>query len=120
MFLLKLVRMSFGSAGCQPGPSQQEELQALAALGSIAPFMLADYMFCQGNNCLLLLLDLCVGAGRSLCSSFILCFAATNTFLPLLNRRHRRRRHQGSDEMLYQNSEVGDVSGRPVCEPGSL
>uniref|UniRef100_A0A4W6DST4 Cilia- and flagella-associated protein 69 ARM repeats domain-containing protein n=1 Tax=Lates calcarifer TaxID=8187 RepID=A0A4W6DST4_LATCA len=42
---------------------QQEELQlqALATLATIAPLMLEDYMSCQGNACLLLLLDWCVG-----------------------------------------------------------
>ncbi|XP_037548992.1 cilia- and flagella-associated protein 69-like [Nematolebias whitei] len=71
MFLLKLVKLPLVSAERQPGPSQQEELQlqALAALSSIAPFLLADYMSCQGNNCLLLLLDLCVGADVAASSS---------------------------------------------------
>nr|XP_046273935.1 cilia- and flagella-associated protein 69-like isoform X2 [Scatophagus argus] len=41
---------------------QQEELQllALATLATVAPLMLNDYMSCQGNTCLLLLLDWCV------------------------------------------------------------
>ncbi|XP_045915557.1 cilia- and flagella-associated protein 69-like isoform X2 [Micropterus dolomieu] len=41
---------------------QQEELQlqALATLATVAPLMLDDYMSCQGNACLLLLLDWCV------------------------------------------------------------
>lgn len=45
---------------------QQEELQlqALATLATIAPLMLEDYMSCQGNACLLLLLDWCVGQGE--------------------------------------------------------
>ncbi|XP_067907670.1 cilia- and flagella-associated protein 69-like [Heterodontus francisci] len=43
--------------------AQFEELQlhALAALISVAPVMVNDYMNCQGNTCLLLLLDWCVG-----------------------------------------------------------
>ncbi|XP_040909556.1 cilia- and flagella-associated protein 69-like [Toxotes jaculatrix] len=42
---------------------QQEELQlqALATLAAIAPLMLDEYMSCQGNACLLLLLDWCIG-----------------------------------------------------------
>uniref|UniRef100_A0A672IRI8 Cilia- and flagella-associated protein 69 ARM repeats domain-containing protein n=1 Tax=Salarias fasciatus TaxID=181472 RepID=A0A672IRI8_SALFA len=38
---------------------QREELQlqALATLNTVAPLMLDDYMSCQGNTCLLLLLD---------------------------------------------------------------
>ncbi|XP_029022275.1 cilia- and flagella-associated protein 69-like isoform X2 [Betta splendens] len=46
---------------------QQEELQlqALAAFSSIAPLMLDEYMCCQGNACLLLLLDWCTGKDAS-------------------------------------------------------
>ncbi|XP_024866374.1 cilia- and flagella-associated protein 69 isoform X2 [Kryptolebias marmoratus] len=64
MFLLKLV-----TSERQPGPpcwsaAQQEQLQlqALAVLGSVAPLMLEDFVSCQGNNRLLLLLDCCVGS----------------------------------------------------------
>ena len=48
-------------------PSQFEELQlqSLSALSSIAPLCINDYMTCQGNNRLLLLLDWCVGQGQS-------------------------------------------------------
>ncbi|XP_030644315.1 cilia- and flagella-associated protein 69 [Chanos chanos] len=40
---------------------QQEELQlqALATLASVAPLLLEDYMTCQGNTCLLMLLEWC-------------------------------------------------------------
>ncbi|MCI4381536.1 hypothetical protein PGIGA_G00253140 [Pangasianodon gigas] len=40
---------------------QQEELQlqALAALATVAPLMLDEYMACQANTCLLVLLDWC-------------------------------------------------------------
>ncbi|XP_019963469.2 cilia- and flagella-associated protein 69 isoform X4 [Paralichthys olivaceus] len=46
---------------------QQEELQlqALATLSTIAPLMLNDYMSCQGNARLLLLLDWCIGRDSS-------------------------------------------------------
>lgn len=42
--------------------SQQEELQlqALATLSTLAPLMLDDYIMCQANTCLLLLLDWCL------------------------------------------------------------
>lgn len=45
--------------------SQQEELQlhALATLSTLAPLMLDDYMMCQANTCLLLLLDWCLQEG---------------------------------------------------------
>jgi hypothetical protein len=47
-------------------PSQFEELQlqSLSALCTIAPLCINDYMTCQGNNRLLLLLDWCVGQGQ--------------------------------------------------------
>lgn len=45
--------------------SQQEELQlqALATLSTLAPLMLDDYIMCQANTCLLLLLDWCLQTG---------------------------------------------------------
>lgn len=48
--------------------AEQEELQlqALATLTTIAPLMLDDYMSCQGNTCLLLLLDWCIGQGQEI------------------------------------------------------
>ncbi|XP_058475446.1 cilia- and flagella-associated protein 69-like isoform X2 [Solea solea] len=50
------------SASRHWSPVQQEELQlqALATLSTIAPLILDDYMVCQGNTHLLLLLDWCV------------------------------------------------------------
>lgn len=44
---------------------QQEELQlqALAALATVAPLMLDEYMACQANTCLLMLLDWCTQQG---------------------------------------------------------
>ncbi|XP_046846055.1 cilia- and flagella-associated protein 69-like [Xenia sp. Carnegie-2017] len=46
-------------------PSQTEELQleSLSALCSIAPLCINDYLTCQGNNRLLLLLEWCIGQG---------------------------------------------------------
>lgn len=42
--------------------AQQEALQlhALATLATVAPLLLDDYLLCQGNSCLLLLLDWCI------------------------------------------------------------
>lgn len=44
---------------------QQEELQlqALAALATVAPLMQDEYMTCQANTCLLMLLDWCTQQG---------------------------------------------------------
>ncbi|XP_048085313.1 cilia- and flagella-associated protein 69-like isoform X2 [Alosa alosa] len=46
-------------------PVQQEELQlqALASLTTVAPLMLEEYMTCQANTCLLMLLEWCVQEG---------------------------------------------------------
>ncbi|XP_071378837.1 cilia- and flagella-associated protein 69-like [Centroberyx affinis] len=64
--LLTLVKPPAVSSEVQSGlrhwtSAQQEELQlqALATLATVAPLMLDDYMSCQGNTCLLLLLDWC-------------------------------------------------------------
>ncbi|XP_023831176.1 cilia- and flagella-associated protein 69 isoform X4 [Salvelinus sp. IW2-2015] len=64
--LLHLVKPTAAPPEGQSGPRnwtpvQQEELQlqALATLATVAPLMLDDYMTCQGNTCLLLLLEWC-------------------------------------------------------------
>lgn len=48
-------------------PIHQEALQlhALATLATVAPLLLDDYMLCQGNSCLLLLLDWCIKPGET-------------------------------------------------------
>ncbi|XP_031441920.1 cilia- and flagella-associated protein 69 [Clupea harengus] len=50
------------SSGRSWTPVQQEELQlqALATLATVAPLMLEEYMTCQANTCLLMLLEWCV------------------------------------------------------------
>lgn len=47
--------------------SQQEalQLQALTVLATVTPLMLDNYMACQGNTCLLLLLDWCARQGKA-------------------------------------------------------
>lgn len=45
------------------GQQEALQLQALTALATITPLMLDNYMSCQGNTCLLLLLDWCVRKG---------------------------------------------------------
>lgn len=69
--LLTLVKPPASSSEQRSGSRhwssvQQEELQlqALATLATIAPLMLDGYMSCQGNTCLLLLLDWCVRQGE--------------------------------------------------------
>ena len=48
-------------------PAQFEEIQlhALCALSTLCPMMIEDYMMCQGSTRLLLLLEWCVGSGKS-------------------------------------------------------
>lgn len=58
-------------------PAQFEELQlhALAALSTLGPLMIDEYMICQGSTRLLLLLEWCTGTGslQSIITSIILC-----------------------------------------------
>ncbi|XP_056597112.1 cilia- and flagella-associated protein 69-like isoform X2 [Triplophysa dalaica] len=44
------------------GQQEELQLQALATLSTLAPLMLDDYITCQANTCLLLLLDWCLHA----------------------------------------------------------
>ncbi|XP_067267132.1 cilia- and flagella-associated protein 69-like isoform X2 [Chanodichthys erythropterus] len=63
LMLLIKPRSSEAQSGRRSWTSSQQEelqLQALAALTSLAPLMLDDYMTCQANTCLLLLLDWCL------------------------------------------------------------
>jgi cilia- and flagella-associated protein 69 len=47
-------------------PAQQEEIQlhALAALCTLAPLMVDDYLACQGGTRLLLMLEWCIGNSK--------------------------------------------------------
>ncbi len=69
--LLTLVKPPAASSERRSGSRhwssvQQEELQlqALATLATVAPLLLDDYMSCQGNACMLLLLDWCIKQGE--------------------------------------------------------
>ena len=54
-----------GGAGRHWSSGQQEalQLQALATLALVGPLLVEDYTSCQGNTCLLLLLEWCAGQG---------------------------------------------------------
>ncbi|CAL8298824.1 unnamed protein product [Lota lota] len=56
-------RQSGGSGGRHWSSGQQEalQLQALATLALVGPLLVEDYTSCQGNTCLLLLLEWCAG-----------------------------------------------------------
>ncbi|CAG5889711.1 unnamed protein product [Menidia menidia] len=64
LFLLELIKPPAAPSERHWSLVQLEELQlqALGALASVAPLLLDDYMSCQGNARLLLLLDWCVVA----------------------------------------------------------
>ncbi|KAK2187769.1 hypothetical protein NP493_155g04048 [Ridgeia piscesae] len=62
--LFSYVRANEKTSGPQEWtPAEMEELQlhAMAALCTLAPIMIDDYMMCQGSTRLLLLLEWCVG-----------------------------------------------------------
>ncbi|XP_057209955.1 cilia- and flagella-associated protein 69-like isoform X2 [Triplophysa rosa] len=64
MLLIKPRSRDAHGGRCSWTSGQQEELQlqALATLSTLAPLMLDDYITCQANTCLLLLLDWCLHA----------------------------------------------------------
>lgn len=53
-----------GSRHWSAAQKEELQLQALATLATIGPLMLEEYISCEGNTCLLLLLDWCVGPGQ--------------------------------------------------------
>ena len=65
--LFYYVRANENTTGPQEwSPAQFEELQlhAMAALCTLSPILIQDYMSCQGNTRLLLLLEWCVSSGK--------------------------------------------------------
>ena len=69
--LFYYVRANENTTGPQEwSPAQFEELQlhAMAALCTLSPILIQDYMSCQGNTRLLLLLEWCVSSGK-VCST---------------------------------------------------
>ncbi|XP_061112007.1 cilia- and flagella-associated protein 69-like [Conger conger] len=64
-----LLHLNPGERSGVPGwtPVQQGELQlhALATMQSVAPLLLEDYVTCQGNTLLLLLMDRCTKQGQT-------------------------------------------------------
>uniref|UniRef100_A0A672L7A5 Cilia- and flagella-associated protein 69 ARM repeats domain-containing protein n=1 Tax=Sinocyclocheilus grahami TaxID=75366 RepID=A0A672L7A5_SINGR len=56
----KPLRLSFFCGGWSSRQQEELQLQALSTLSALAPLMLDEYMSCQANTCLLLLLDCCL------------------------------------------------------------
>lgn len=72
--LFHYVRANENTTGPQEwSPAQFEELQlhAMSALATLSPILLQDYMSCQGNTRLLILLEWCVSSGLYLSQSKI-------------------------------------------------
>lgn len=100
LMLLIKPRTSEAQSGRRSWTSSQQEelqLQALAALTSLAPLMLDDYMTCQANTCLLLLLDWCLQEGTA-SSSALFQYRVSKRSISTL--RHKRATNRSTDSLF--------------------
>ncbi|TKS88854.1 Cilia- and flagella-associated protein 69 [Collichthys lucidus] len=88
---------------------QQEELQlhALATLATVAPLMLEDFMSCQGNSFLLLLLDWCIKQDAHFARSV---HGSKKAQLQLCVRVMRSVTSSGEDSVCQSLCEQGTIS----------
>ncbi|XP_026204065.1 cilia- and flagella-associated protein 69 [Anabas testudineus] len=94
---------------------QQEELQlqALATLTTIAPLMLDEYMSCQGNACLLLLLDWCVGQDTF--------FGEGHSFHGTGGRGSKKAQMRHCIRVLRSVTSLGEESvNQDLCDQGTI
>ncbi|XP_076611081.1 cilia- and flagella-associated protein 69 [Chaetodon auriga] len=94
---------------------QQEELQlqALATLATVAPLMLDDYKSCQGNTCLLLLLDWCVKQDAH--------FSQGHSFHATGGRGSKKAQMRHCVRVLRSVASVGDDSvNQDLCDEGVM
>uniref|UniRef100_A0A673B0X3 Cilia- and flagella-associated protein 69 ARM repeats domain-containing protein n=1 Tax=Sphaeramia orbicularis TaxID=375764 RepID=A0A673B0X3_9TELE len=94
---------------------QREELQlhALATLSTIAPLILDDYMSFQGNACLLLLLDWCVGQDAY--------FGHGNSFHATGCRGSKKAQMRLCIRVLRSVSSSGEESvNQDLCDQGTI
>lgn len=98
--------LSPGSPRCFVGQQEELQLAALDALASVAPALLHDYMSCQGNTYLLLLLDWCLDKGR-LQKPSLLPLNARTMFLTLVSN------------LLFSWFQMAEVAGGPGCSVAS-
>ncbi|KAF7651997.1 hypothetical protein LDENG_00102730 [Lucifuga dentata] len=94
---------------------QQEELQlqALVTLATIAPLILDDYMFCQGNTCLLLLLDWCTGQDA--------CFGQGHSSNGTGGRVSKKAQMQHCLRVLRSVTSLGDEPvNQDLCDQGII
>uniref|UniRef100_A0A3Q3JTL8 Cilia- and flagella-associated protein 69 ARM repeats domain-containing protein n=1 Tax=Monopterus albus TaxID=43700 RepID=A0A3Q3JTL8_MONAL len=103
------------SASCHWSSIQQEELQlqALATLATIAPLMLDSYMSCQGNACLLLLLDWCVGQDAF--------FSQGHSFHGTGGRGSKKAQMRYCIRVLRSVMSVGEETvNQDICDQGAI
>ncbi|XP_026156375.1 cilia- and flagella-associated protein 69 isoform X2 [Mastacembelus armatus] len=94
---------------------QQEalQLQALATLSTIAPLMLDDYISCQGNACLLLLLDWCVGQDAF--------FGQGHSFHGTGGRGSKKAHMRHCIRVLRSVTSVGEeIINQDLCDQGTI
>ncbi|XP_075995551.1 cilia- and flagella-associated protein 69-like [Genypterus blacodes] len=105
-----------GRSGSRHWSSNQQEelqLQALATLATIAPLLLDDYMSCQGNTCLLLLLDWCVGKDAY--------FSQGHSFHGTGGRGSKRAQLRYCIRVLRSVTAVGDEPvNQDLCDQGII
>ncbi|XP_051247267.1 cilia- and flagella-associated protein 69-like isoform X2 [Dicentrarchus labrax] len=94
---------------------QQEELQlqALATLATVAPLMLDDYMSCQGNTCMLVLLDWCVKQDSY--------FGQGNSFHGTGGRGSKKAQMRYCIRVLRSMTSLGEDSvNQDLCDQGTI
>ncbi|XP_071355302.1 cilia- and flagella-associated protein 69-like isoform X2 [Trachinotus anak] len=94
---------------------QQEELQlqALATLATIAPLMLDNYMSYQGNACLLILLDWCMGQDAY--------FGQGHSFHGTGGRGSKKAQMRHCIRVLRSVTSLGEESvNQDLCDQGSI
>ncbi|XP_059205923.1 cilia- and flagella-associated protein 69-like isoform X2 [Centropristis striata] len=103
------------SASRQWSSVQQEELQlqALATLSTIAPLLLDDYMFCQGNACQLMLLDWCIAQDAY--------FGQGHSSEATGGRGNQKPQMRHCIRMLRKMTSLGEESvSQDLCDQGTI
>ncbi|XP_053190050.1 cilia- and flagella-associated protein 69-like [Scomber japonicus] len=118
--LLTLIKPPAASSERRPGllhwsSGQQEELQlqALAVLATVAPLMVDDYVLYQGNACMLLLLDWCVGQDAY--------FGHGHSFHGTGGRGSKKAHMRHCIRVLRAVTSLGDESvNQDLCDQGTI
>ncbi|KAI3358807.1 hypothetical protein L3Q82_015208, partial [Scortum barcoo] len=120
LVLLILIKPPSASSARRSGSRhwssvQQEELQlqALATLATIAPLLLDEYMFCQGNACLLVLLDWCIKRDAY--------FSQGHSFHSTGGRGSKKAQMRHCIRVLRSVTSLGEDSViQDLCDQGSI